>query len=132
MRISDGSADVCSSDLWFSLSVPERRIGGWFYNQVLATQRVCNGGAWVWDDSPAAALYEQNHKGLEIPDVAALDLRDVPLPNGNHIEVLEPLISSKPRYRQPGRLDSALRFAGTMAPTSQHGGKWGWGRVGQT
>ena len=41
---------------WFSFNIPERRIGGWFYNQVLATQQICNGGAWVWDDSPADAL----------------------------------------------------------------------------
>ncbi|HEY9556793.1 MAG TPA: hypothetical protein VIR58_08660 [Acidimicrobiales bacterium] len=103
---------------WFSFSIPERRIGGWFYNQVLATQRVCNGGAWVWDDSPAAALYEQNHKGLEIPDVAELDLRDVHLPNGNHIEVLEPLMSYRIRYQDPGRFEADLRFDGIMAPNS--------------
>src|SRR3546814_13799398 len=94
MSISDWSSDVCSSDL------------------------VCNGGAWVWDDSPAAALYEQNHKGLEIPDVAELDLRDVHLPNGNHIEVLEPLMSYRIRYQDPGRFEADLRFDGIMAPNS--------------
>src|SRR4051812_43062195 len=35
---------------WTSFNVPERRMGGWFYNQVLKNQGehgLCNGGAWV-------------------------------------------------------------------------------------
>ena len=81
---------------WFSFNVPERRIGCWFYNQILATQGVCNGGVWVWDDSAAGALYEVRHEGLPL-DAASVDLRDVTLPNGNHLEVLEPLT----RYSRP-------------------------------
>src|SRR5690606_25412144 len=37
---------------WTSFNVPERKMGGWFYNQVLKNQGehgICNGGAWVWD-----------------------------------------------------------------------------------
>src|SRR5271165_459790 len=74
---------------WFSFNVPVRKMGGWFYNQVLANQRTCNGGAWVWDDSDAGSLYEARHQGLPLPD--GLDLRDVGLPNGNHITMIEPL-----------------------------------------
>jgi hypothetical protein len=103
---------------WFSFNVPERRLGGWFYNQVLATQQVCNGGAWVWDDSAAPALYEQNHRDLPIPPVAELDLRDVVLPNGNHIEALEPLTRNRVRYSDPGSLEADLEFRGIMAPNS--------------
>ncbi|MEY2570348.1 MAG: hypothetical protein QOE63_698, partial [Acidimicrobiaceae bacterium] len=76
---------------WFSFNVPERKLGCWFYNQILATQGVCNGGVWVWDDSDAGALYEVRQEGLALPNIATIDLRDVELPNGNHIEVLEPL-----------------------------------------
>jgi hypothetical protein len=103
---------------WFSFNVPERRMGGWFYNQVLATQQVCNGGAWVWDDSAAPALYEVHHHGLPIPPVAELDLRDVELPNGNHIQMLEPLTAYRIRYRDPGAFEADLTFRGIMAPNS--------------
>jgi hypothetical protein len=103
---------------WFSFNVPERRMGGWFYNQVLATQRVCNGGAWVWDDSPVPALYEARHQGLPIPPVDELDLRDVELPNGNHLEVLEPLTAYRVRYADPGAFEADLVFRGIMAPNS--------------
>lgn len=103
---------------WFSFSIPERRIGGWFYNQVLATQRICNGGAWVWDDSPADALYSVRHQGLPLPDLDEVDLRNVRLPNGNHIEMLEPLTSYRVRYADPGQFEADLRFDGIMAPNS--------------
>jgi hypothetical protein len=43
---------------WASFHDPERKLGGWFYNQVLFNQGICNGGAWVWDGSEAGALYE--------------------------------------------------------------------------
>ena len=101
---------------WFSFNVPERRIGGWFYNQILSTQQVCNGGAWVWDDSPADALYSARHQGLPLPDLDRLDLRDARLPNGNHLEVLEPLTSYRVRYDDPGRFVADLRFDGIIAP----------------
>lgn len=102
---------------WFSFNVPERRLGGWFYNQILSTQGVCNGGAWVWDDSPADALYEVRHQGLPV-DVAAIDLRDAQLPNGNHLEVLEPLRCYRVRYHDQGAFEADLVFTGIMAPNS--------------
>ena len=95
---------------WVSFHHPERRLGGWFYNQVLFNQRTCNGGAWVWDDSPAGALYEVNRRDLPITDPEHLDLRDVTLPNGNHIEMLVPLTSYRVRRhtrRSPTRGTSA-------------------------
>lgn len=103
---------------WFSFNIPERKIGCWFYNQVLATQKKCNGGAWIWDDSQAGALYEANHRGLDIPDVNTLDLRDVQLPNGNHITMLEPLTKYRVRYNDPGKFEADLVFEGIMAPNS--------------
>ena len=101
---------------WFSFNVPERRMGGWLYNQVLANQGVCNGGAWVWDDSPTGALYETNHQRLPMP--AGADLRDITLPNGNTMAVLEPLQRYRLRYSDPGRFDADLTFDAVMAPNS--------------
>lgn len=102
---------------WFSFNVPERRIGGWFYNQILATQGICNGGAWVWDDSDAPALYEVRHQGLPV-DVAKVDLRDARLPNGNQLQVLEPLKRYRVTYSDAGRFEADLLFDGIMAPNS--------------
>lgn len=101
---------------WFSFNVPERRMGGWLYNQVLAVQGICNGGAWVWDDSPRGARYEVRHHGLPMPD--GLDLRDISLPNGNEIKVLEPLTSYALRYSDPGQFEADLVFDAIMPPHS--------------
>ncbi len=38
---------------WFSWNVPDRKMGGWLYSQARPNARICNGGAWVWDDSAA-------------------------------------------------------------------------------
>jgi hypothetical protein len=101
---------------WFSFNVPERRLGGWLYNQVLPVQGVCNGGAWVWDDSAAGARYEVNHRGLPMPP--GLDLREVTLPNGNSMRVVEPLMRYELRYSDPGSFEADLVFDGIMRPHS--------------
>ena len=36
---------------WFSWNVPERNLGGWTYCQARPNANICNGGAWVWDDT---------------------------------------------------------------------------------
>lgn len=92
---------------WFAFSIPERRIGDWFYNQVLATQQVCNGGAWVWDDSPGDALYSSNQKGLALPPIDELDLRVGPPPN-----VARPDHALAPPHRAAGHRRARPRAAG--------------------
>jgi hypothetical protein len=103
---------------WVSFHHPERRLGGWFYNQVLFNQGVNNGGVWVWDDSPAGALHEVYHRDLPLVDPDRMDLRDVELPNGNHIEMLEPLTSYRVRRHDPGAFEADLRFDGLREPHS--------------
>jgi hypothetical protein len=76
---------------WVSFHHPERKLGGWIYNQVLFNQNICNGGAWVWDDSDAGSLYSVFDRDLPLEAADQLDLRDVTLPNGNHLQMLEPL-----------------------------------------
>ncbi len=107
---------------WWSFNVPERRMGGWLYTQVLAVQGTCNGGAWVWDDSDAGARYEVRHQGLSFPDRG--DLRNITFPNGNHLEVLEPLMKYRTTYSDPGRFEADLVHAGIMPPHSHPEGAW--------
>lgn len=102
---------------WVSFHHPERRLGGWIYNQVLFNQGVCNGGAWVWDDSPAGALHEVFHKGLPLVDTEEMDLRDIVLPNGNHLQMLEPLRRYRARRSEPG-FEADLCFEGLQPPHS--------------
>jgi hypothetical protein len=104
---------------WVSFNHPERRMGGWFYNQVLFNQKVCNGGAWVWDDSPAGALYELSQRDLPLDTPESMDLRDVLLPNGNHIQALEPLTKYRVRYNDPGKFEADLQFE-AIAPPHSH------------
>lgn len=103
---------------WVSFHDPERRLGGWLYNQVLFNQGVCNGGAWVWDDSPAGALYHVSERGLPLGSPEKLDLRDVKLPNGNHLQMLEPLATYRCRRSDPGRFECDLLFEGVREPHS--------------
>jgi len=118
----DDDFHACSDDwwetetAWFSFHVPERRLGGWLYNQVLGVQGICNGGAWVWDDTTEGARYEVNHRGVPLPP--GLDLRCVTLPNGNSIRAVEPLMRYELGYADPGRFEADLEFDGIMAPHS--------------
>jgi hypothetical protein len=107
---------------WWSFNVPERKMGGWLYNQALAVQQTCNGGAWVWDDSASGALYEVRHTGLPFQDRG--DLRKCHLPNGNYVEMLEPLMKYRTVYADPGRLEVDLIHQGIMPPHSHPVGAW--------
>lgn len=109
---------------WTSFNVPERKMGGWFYNQVLKNQGehgICNGGAWVWDASEAPALYQRNQSGLALPP-GPRDLRDIALPNGNTIKVLEPLSKYHMTYTDPGKFESDLIFEAVMEPNPHPAG----------
>lgn len=109
---------------WTSFNVPERKMGGWFYNQVVKNQGehgICNGGAWVWDDSDAPSLYEYRESDLAMPP-GPRDLRNITLPNGNSIEVLEPLMKYRMTYSDPGKLETDLIFTGIMEPNPHPAG----------
>lgn len=103
---------------WASFHVPERGLGGWFYNQVLFNQSICNGGAWVWDPSDEPSRYEVFDHGLPLEDAASLDLRDVRLPNGNHLQALEPLTRYRVRYSDPGRFEADVTLEALRPPHS--------------
>jgi hypothetical protein len=103
---------------WVSFHDAERKLGGWFYNQVLFNQGICNGGAWVWDASPAGALHEVMQRELPLVDKESMDLRNIELPNGNHIETLKPLTKYRVRREDPGAFEADLLFEGLRAPHS--------------
>ena len=102
---------------WFSFHHPERRLGGWLYTMVRPNIGTVAGGAWVWDDSawlPWEVLYSANYSALQLP--RGQDLRDVTLPTGVSIRVVEPTRSYELGYDDADRLTAALRFDGVMAP----------------
>jgi hypothetical protein len=103
---------------WVSFHDPARRLGGWFYNQVLFNQDVCNGGVWVWDDSTAGSLHTATQQELPLIDKASMDLRDVLLPNGNHLQMLTPLTKYRVRRSDPGAFEADLTFEGLREPHS--------------
>ena len=105
---------------WFSWNVPERKLGGWTYCQALPNAGLCNGGAWVWDDSaayPWELAYRAEYSGLQLPPRGERDMRDFEWPNGVHVRVLEPLRRYAVTYTDPGgEFELALSFDAIMQP----------------
>jgi hypothetical protein len=102
---------------WFSFHVPSRRLGGWLYTMVRPNIGTVAGGAWVWDDTaelPWEVCYSTNLSAMPLP--ADVDLRDVELPTGVAMRVVEPTMAYDLGYHDPGRLELALRFTGVMPP----------------
>jgi hypothetical protein len=102
---------------WFSFHHPERRLGGWLYTMVRPNIGTVAGGVWVWDDSawlPWDVLYSANYSALQLP--AGADLRDMTLPTGVSIRVVEPTRTYDLGYEDDDRLRLDLRFEGVMAP----------------
>ena len=109
---------------WTSFSVPERKLSGWFYNQVLANQGetgLCNGGAFVWNDEDVAP-YSEMVKG--VPIAAPRDLNDIALPNGNRIRTVEPLTKYQVQRFDKGRFECELQFEAVMEPNPHPAGCW--------
>jgi hypothetical protein len=102
---------------WFSFHHPQRRLGGWLYTMVRPNIGTVAGGAWVWDDTtwlPWEVLYSSNYTSLALPSDA--DLRDVVLPTGVAMRVVEATRCYELGYDDAGRLELSLRFEGVMAP----------------
>ncbi len=104
---------------WFSWNVPERNLGGWTYCQARPNADICNGGAWVWDDTaayPWELAYRAEYSGLQLPPRPARDMRDFEWPNGVHVRVIEPLTTYAVHYSDPGALEVDVTFEAIMAP----------------
>jgi hypothetical protein len=110
---------------WFSWNVPERNLGGWTYCQARPNARLCNGGAWVWDDRaahPWELAYRAEYSGLQLPPRDERDMRDFVWPNGVHVRVLEALTRYAISYEDPGALELDLVFEAIMAPNAHPDG----------
>jgi hypothetical protein len=102
---------------WFSFHHPERKLGGWLYTMVRPNIGTVAGGAWVWDDTthlPWDVLYSANFTSLQL--ASDTDLRDVALPNGVVIRVVEPGMRYDLGYEDGHRLSLQLQFHGVMPP----------------
>jgi hypothetical protein len=102
---------------WFSFHHPERRLGGWFYTLIRPNIGTVAGGAWVWDDTawlPWEVPYSANYSALELPRDA--DLRDIVLPTGVSMRVVEPTRAYELGYDDGERLQARLRFDAVMPP----------------
>lgn len=108
---------------WFTFNVPERQLCGSLYVKARTVQETCDGGAWVWDDSPADALYDNQPAGLPFPGLGG-DLRSLSAPNGVAITMLEPLMRYRTTYSDPGKFEADLLHEGIMAPHSHPIGAW--------
>ncbi|HEY2330416.1 MAG TPA: hypothetical protein VGH94_00725 [Acidimicrobiales bacterium] len=108
---------------WFTFNVPERKVCGSLYVKARAMQENCDGGAWVWDDSEADALYDVQPAGLPFPNRGG-SLLDLTAPNGVTIKVLEPLMRYHTTYRDPGKFEADLVHEGIIRPHSHPIGAW--------
>ncbi len=102
---------------WFSFHHPERRLGGWLYTMVRPNIGTVAGGAWVWDHTahlPWDVLYSANYTALQLP--ADADLRDITLPTGVSMRVVEPTQTYVLGYDDGDRLHLRLQFDGVMPP----------------
>ena len=103
---------------WFSWNVPERKMGGWTYCQSLPNAGICNGGAWVWDDTAAYSMdlpHYAYYRSLQLPERGARDMRDFEWPNGVRTTVLEPLMAYRVHYDAP-ELIVDLEFHALIPP----------------
>ncbi len=77
---------------WWWFFVPERKVGGWFYNWVRPNIGVSGGGCWIWDESAFFHMevpYYACYSNQRLP--AERDLRDFTYPSGVAQKTLEPL-----------------------------------------
>ncbi len=102
---------------WFSFNHPERKLGGWLYTMARPNIGTVAGGAWVWDDTahlPWEIPYNANYTALRLP--RDQDLTDITLPTGVSIKMLEPCTRYRLGFKDGGRCEMALEFAGIMPP----------------
>ena len=110
---------------WFSFCIPERKMGGWFYNMIRPNIGTVSGGAWVWDDSatlPWEVPYSSNLTVMPLQEDA--DLNDITLRNGVSLRTLEPLKVYRIGYEDGDLLKADLCFEAVMPPRPLRKPSW--------
>lgn len=103
---------------WWSWNVPERNLGGWLHHAQRVNQGTMTGGLWIWDDSPAGALYEVRrtvpYQRSSIRNGGPHDFG-----TGHVLEILEPLKTYRTTWSDPeGGCEADLLHEAIMAPHS--------------
>lgn len=102
---------------WFAFHNAERKLGGWLYALIRPNIGTCQGGVWIWDEkawSPFEVPYYSNFSSARLPP--ARNLRDMKLPVGWSIQVLQPLTRYRLSARDADQLQLDLQFEATMKP----------------
>jgi hypothetical protein len=86
---------------WWSLNVPERRLGAWLHAGYHANRGEVTWRVFAWDPSgtdPVRLAYYKNLANVPMPP--ASDLRDITFPRGGFsVKMLEPLMDYSIAYR---------------------------------
>lgn len=103
---------------WFAFYVPEHRnLGAWIFNYVRPNAGISGGGVVVWDDTTWFHMevpYYRHYQAMRIPEPR--DLRDVELPSGISVKMLEPLHRYRLGFHDHPRLTFELDFDAVMPP----------------
>ena len=97
--LSDNPLDLETS--WWSLNIPERRIGIWLHAAYYPNQSKARWRVFAWDDKgadPARLAYYKLADDVPMPPEP--DLRDIVFPEGGFaLKTLEPLMAYQVAYR---------------------------------
>ena len=109
---------------WFSWNVPDRKMGGWTYCQARPNARLCNGGAWVWDDTArtrGSCRYHVELPGSAAPARASATCATSSGPNGVHVTTWS-RSSATPSLLGRGCARARSRFDAIMPPNPHPAG----------
>jgi hypothetical protein len=108
-RVSDDPYEFETN--WWSLNIPERRIGAWLHAGYHTNRGEVSWRVFVWDPSgadPGRLAYYKNVPNVPMP--AEADLRDLTFPGGGYsVKMLTPLMDYAVGYSDPDA-DFALEF----------------------
>jgi hypothetical protein len=111
---------------WWSLNIPERKIGLWIHAPYFPNRRTVTWRIFVWDDRGVAIPQMAYFKKVEeAPMPENPDLRDITFPKGGYsLKMLEPLTKYHLTYSDPAQnFGFDFTFTGAHAPNRFPAGK---------
>ncbi len=96
---------------WWSLNVPERRMGAWLHAGYRTNQQKVTWRVFLWDPSGADPGRLAYYRAVsDVPMPGGADLRDLQFPAGGfRVRMLRPLMDYEITYRDPDT-DFAIEF----------------------